>query len=94
MIANYLSLPIRPGSMGKPFPGIEAAIVDREYQEITEPMVEGFLALKPGWPSMFRTYWHDRERYDSRFKNGWYITGDKAKKDADGIFGLSGVRMM
>ena len=90
MIANYLSLPIRPGSMGKPFPGIEAAIVDGEYQEITEPMVEGLLALKPGWPSMFRTYWQDRERYDSRFKNGWYITGDKAKKDADGYFWFVG----
>jgi len=90
MIANYPILPIRPGSMGKPFPGVYPAIIDDEGIEIEEPMVEGQLAVRPGWPSMFRTYWNDQERYDSRFKNGWYLTGDKAKKDADGYFWFVG----
>ncbi len=90
MIANYPCLPIRPGSMGKPFPGIEAAIIDDEFHEITEPMREGQLAVKHPWPSMMRTYWNDKERYDSRFKGEWYITGDRAKRDADGYFWFIG----
>ena len=90
MIANYPSLPIRPGSMGKPFPGIEAAIIDDEFHAIDEPMREGQLALRPGWPSMFRTYWKDEERYQSRFKGGWYLTGDRAKRDADGYYWFVG----
>ena len=90
MIANYPSLPIRPGSMGKPFPGTESAIIDDDFQEITQPDVEGQLALRPGWPSMFRTYWNDQERYDSRFKGEWYVTGDRARKDADGYFWFVG----
>ena len=90
MIANYPSMPIRPGSMGRPFPGIHAAIIDDEGNEMTEPMAEGQLAVRPGWPSMFRTYWNDQERYDSRFQQGWYLTGDKAKRDADGYFWFVG----
>ena len=90
MIANYIGMPIRPGSMGRPFPGIEAAIIDDEFQAVEEPRKEGQLALKPGWPSMFRTYWNDQERYDSRFKGGWYLTGDRAKRDADGYFWFVG----
>ncbi|MCP4702230.1 MAG: acetate--CoA ligase [Gammaproteobacteria bacterium] len=89
MITNYPSMPIRPGSMGRSFPGIHAAIIDDEGNEL-DPMVEGQLALKPPWPSIFRTYWNDQERYDSRFKNGWYLTGDKAKQDADGYFWFVG----
>ena len=90
MIANYPSMPIRPGSMGRPFPGIEAAIIDGDGNEVTEPMVEGDLAARPGWPSMFRTYWNDSERYDSRFEHGWYLSGDRAKRDADGYFWFVG----
>ena len=90
MIANYPSMPIRPGSMGRPFPGIEPAILDDEYRPIEEPMQEGQLALKSGWPSMMRTYWNDQERYDSRFKGEWYITGDRARKDADGYYWFVG----
>ena len=71
------------GLVGRPFPGIDAAIIDEQGNEITEPLVEGSLAVKPPWPSMFRTYWNDEERYNSRFQHGWYITGDKAKRDAD-----------
>ena len=90
MVANYPSMPIRPGSMGRPFPGVTVTVIDDEGHEIAEPMVEGQLAVRPGWPSMFRTYWNDQERYDSRFKNGWYYTGDKAKKDEDGYIWFVG----
>ncbi len=90
MIANYPSMPIRPGSMGRPVPGIDAAILDDDGREIAEPLIEGQLALRPGWPSMFRTYWNDQERYDSRFHDGWYLTGDKAKRDAEGYFWFVG----
>ncbi len=93
MIANYPAMDIRPGSMGKPLPGIEAAIVrqvDGRVDVITEPDVEGELALKPGWPSMFRGYLHDEERYRKCFKGDWYLSGDLAKRDADGYFWFVG----
>ncbi|MEX0682241.1 MAG: acetate--CoA ligase [Dehalococcoidia bacterium] len=89
MIANYASMEIRPGSMGRPFPGIYPAIIDDQGNEVA-PGEEGDLAVKPGWPSMFRTYWHREELYDSRFQNGWYITGDRARMDADGYFWFVG----
>jgi acetyl-CoA synthetase len=93
MIANYPAAEIRPGSMGRPLPGIEAAIVRRKddaVEVVTEPDVEGDLALKPGWPSMFRGYLHDEERYNKCFADGWYITGDLARRDADGYFWFVG----
>ena len=89
MIANYPIMQIRPGSMGRPFPGINPAIIDDEGREVA-PGEEGNLAVKPGWPSMFRTYWHRDELYNSRFQNGWYITGDRARMDADGYFWFVG----
>ena len=93
MIANYAAMDIRPGSMGKPLPGIDAAIVRRVeggVEEITEPDVEGELALKPGWPSMFRAYLHDEARYNKCFVGGWYLSGDLAKRDADCYFWFVG----
>lgn len=94
MIANYLSQQIRLGSMGLPLPGIEAGIVqqndDGTVTEITEPLKEGELALKPGWPSMFRNYLHDDERYAKCFVGGWYLSGDLAYKDDDGYFWFVG----
>ncbi|MDO8674215.1 MAG: acetate--CoA ligase [Dehalococcoidia bacterium] len=89
LIANYPVSDIKPGSMGKPFPGITAAIIDDGQQEVPAG-VEGHLAIRPGWPAMFRTYWKNNELYESRFKNGWYITGDKAKMDEDGYFWFVG----
>ena len=89
MIANYPAMPIRPGSMGRPMLGIEPAIVDADGNELP-PGEEGDLALRPGWPSMFRTYWHNEALYDDRFRNGWYITGDRARRDADGYFWFIG----
>ena len=93
MIANFAAMEVRPGSMGRSLPGIEAAIVHRvngSVEVVEEPCVEGDLALKPGWPSMFRGYLHDEERYHKAFKSGWYITGDLARRDADGYFWFIG----
>jgi acetyl-CoA synthetase len=94
MIANFASMEIRPGSMGKPLPGITAAIVqqkdDGSVEEISEPDVQGELALRPGWPSMFRAYWNEPVRYQKCFAGGWYLSGDLAKKDRDGYFWFVG----
>ncbi len=93
MIANFVSTEIRPGSMGRPLPGIEAAIVrrfDNSIKIIKEAGLEGDLALKSGWPSMFREYLHDEERYRKCFMDGWYITGDLAKQDKDGYYWFVG----
>ncbi len=93
MIANYLAMEIRPGSMGKPLPGIEAAIVRRHKDGAVEQLKAaevGELALWPGWPSMFRGYLHEEERYRKCFAGGWYLTGDLAKQDADGYFWFIG----
>ncbi len=89
-IANYPVQDIRPGSMGRPFPGVTATILDNECEKELPPGEEGHLALKQGWPSMFRTYWNKQALYASRFINGWYITGDRAKKDEDGYFWFVG----
>ncbi len=89
MIANYPALPIKPGSMGKPMLGIDPGIIDERGNELP-PGQEGNLALRPGWPSMFRTYWGNEEMYNSKFRNGWYITGDRARKDEDGYFWFIG----
>jgi acetyl-CoA synthetase len=93
MVANYAAMDIRPGSMGRPLPGIEAAVVrrtDMSIEVIEEANVQGELALKPGWPSMFRGYWNEPERYRKCFAGGWYLTGDLAKRDEDGYFWFVG----
>jgi acetyl-CoA synthetase len=94
MIANLAALPIKPGSMGRPLPGVDAAIVrrlpDGSVQPIDEPNVEGELALKTGWPSMFRTYLGEEERYRKCFAGPWYLTGDLARRDSDGYYWFVG----
>jgi acetyl-CoA synthetase len=94
MIANYASMDVKPGSMGRPLPGVRAAIVRREADgsvvEVREPNVEGELALEPGWPSMFREYLDERARYDKCFEGGWYLSGDLASVDEDGYFWFVG----
>ncbi|MGA8261171.1 MAG: acetate--CoA ligase [Arenicellales bacterium] len=94
MIANYAAMTVRPGSMGKPLPGIEAGIVKHvgrgRVEEVTEPDVQGELALRPGWPSMFRDYLHQHERYERCFADGWYLSGDLARRDRDGYFWFVG----
>ncbi len=94
MIANFASMDIRPGSMGRPLPGVDAAIVQRTNDggvvPIEAPDQEGELALRPGWPSMFRGYLNEPERYAKCFVGGYYLTGDLASRDADGYFWFVG----
>jgi acetyl-CoA synthetase len=84
-IVNYPNMNIKPGSMGKPFPGVVAAVVDKDGKELPVGK-EGDLALKPGWPSMMKTIWRRPVKYKSYFEHGWYISGDRAYKDKDGYF--------
>jgi acetyl-CoA synthetase len=95
MVANLAGCDIRPGSMGRPLPGVEVALLSRGQDgraEVRDGAVEvldgagvdGELALRPGWPSMFRGYLHEEARYDACFAGGWYLTGDVARRDEDG----------
>ncbi|KAB1157737.1 acetate--CoA ligase [Flavobacterium luteum] len=93
MIANYPSMNIQPGSMGKPLPGIEVAIAeitDNQIKLITEPNTQGHLVLKKGFPSLFRGYLHDEERFKKCFIGDWYLSGDLAKMDSAGYFWFVG----
>ena len=101
MVANYACMDIRPGSMGRPLPGIDAAVLVRdEHGKVVvdddgtavEAAVgeEGELALRPGWPSMFRGYLGQEERYRSCFVGGWYLSGDLARRDEEGYFWFVG----
>ncbi len=90
MICNYPSMEIKPGSMGKPIPGITAAIVDNQGNELP-PFTMGNLAFKKGWPSMMREIWNNPARYESYFLAGeWYVSGDSAYMDDDGYFWFQG----
>jgi acetyl-CoA synthetase len=94
MIANFPAMDIKPGSMGRPVPGVEAGIVRRTagggVEEVLEPATTGELALRPGWPSMFRGYLGEAERYRKCFAGGLYLTGDLARRDRDGYFWFVG----
>ncbi|MCM2577430.1 acetate--CoA ligase [Streptomyces meridianus] len=101
MIANFAACDIRPGSMGRPLPGVEAAVLERgengraritggRVTRVRRPGAEGELALRPGWPSMFRGYLNDEARYRAAFAGGWYLTGDLVRQDEDGWFWFVG----
>lgn len=91
VICNYPGMKVKPGSMGRPFPGITAVVLDlKTHEVIKETHRVGLIALKPGWPSMMREYWGAPEIYKSKFINGWYISGDRASIDEDGYFWFVG----
>jgi len=91
MLTNFPGMKIKPGSMGKPFPGITAAILDPvTYKPYTESGKIGLIGFRPGWPSMLRTYWNNEETYEKKFSNGWYLPGDRASIDKDGYFWFIG----
>lgn len=92
MISNYRALDIRLGSMGKPMPGIEAKIVTKKPDGVTDAGIgeQGELAIKAPWPSMFRAYLGQEDRYQRSFVGGWYLTGDLARVDEDGYFWFIG----
>lgn len=90
LISNYPCMEIRPGSMGKPIPGVKAAIVDNQGNELPANRM-GNLAIKKGWPSMMKTIWNNEEKYQSYFMPGdWYVSGDSAYMDEDGYFWFQG----
>jgi acetyl-CoA synthetase len=89
MIANYSSVKVKPGSMGKPLPGVESAIAmisDGEINIVKQPNVKGYLVIKKNIPSMFTQYLGDNDLFTNAFRDGWYITGDIAKKDENGYY--------
>jgi len=106
MICNYPGMKIKPGSMGKPFPGITATVLDlATHEPLGERGRVGLLAFRPGWPSMFRTYWNRPETYRSKFvgaseqatpeecrenPNLWYVSGDRASVDTEGYYWFVG----
>lgn len=87
--SNYRSMPIRPGSMGKPLPGIQLTIIDDDGNELPANQM-GNLAIKPTWPALMRKIWGNEEKYKQYFLNGWYVSGDSAYKDEDGYFWFEG----
>jgi len=106
MITNYPGMKVKPGSMGKPFPGITAAVLDlKTFEPHTEPGQVGLIAFRPGWPSMFREYRNQHDVYQSKFVGSpegatpeecranpdvWYVSGDRASIDADGYYWFVG----
>jgi acetyl-CoA synthetase len=101
IVSNYPGVPVRPGSMGRPMPGVEvgvlergvdgrAAVVDGHVRALDDSQAVGELAIRPGWPSMFRDYLGEPERYAKAFVDGWYLTGDLARLDGDGYLWFVG----
>ena len=91
VISNFPCLDVKPGSMGKPFPGMEVCIVDtKTHFPIEKRGVVGIIAVKPGWPAMFRSYWNNEDTYKKKFVNGWYLCGDRSSIDEDGYYWFVG----
>jgi acetyl-CoA synthetase len=91
MISNYPGMKLKPGSMGKSFPGITGVVLDpNAFEPVQESGKIGLIAFKPGWPSMMRAYWDDDEKYREKFINGWYLSGDRASIDNEGYFWFIG----
>jgi len=95
MIASPLGEAVRPGAMGRPVPGVTAALVERREDGVavtTHPDAVGELALATPWPSLFRGYLGAEARYRACFADGWYLSGDLVRRDADGWFHFVGRR--
>ncbi|MDG5820402.1 AMP-binding protein [Natronococcus sp. A-GB7] len=94
IINNYPTMELRPGSMGKPLPGITADIVDPETGEVLEPGETGEIAQRGDYPCFFAEYWRKPEKTRDCFVDGpdgeWYLSGDLAHKDEDGYFWFEG----
>lgn len=94
IVSNYLTMPIKVGSMGKPIPGIDICLIknhDENTLELAEqPGETGEIAIRRGWPSMFRDYLGEREKYQRCFVGDWYLSGDLASRDAEGYFWFVG----
>jgi len=101
MVANRPGAAVRPGSMGLPLPGVDAAVLQLDEEGAVRCNATGAplrcghgetgeLALRAGWPSMFRGYLDDEERYRRCFVDGWYRSGDLVQRDADGYLWFVG----
>ena len=91
VISNFPGMPLKPGSMGRPFPGITATVLDpKTCEPVNRAGAAGLIALRPGWPSQIRGYWNNQTGFKAKFKNGWYLCGDRASIDADGYFWFMG----
>lgn len=91
MISNFPGMKIKPGSMGRPFPGITGMLIDQvTYEPVDRPGKIGLIAFRPGWPAMMRTYWNNNEKFQEKFVNGWYLSGDRARIDNEGYFWFTG----
>lgn len=94
MISNFLSMPIKPGSMGKPMPGVYVALAERDatgaVKLVEQSDTKGEIVIRRGWPSMFRAYLGDEDRYQKCFSGDWYFSGDLATRDKDGYFWFVG----
>lgn len=91
LITNFPGMPVKPGSMGRPFPGITATVLNpNTHEPYPQPGKIGLIGIKPGWPSMMRGYWQNEEAYKNKFRNGWYLTGDRARLDGEGYFWFVG----
>ncbi|WP_314584271.1 acetate--CoA ligase [Paenibacillus terrigena] len=90
LICNYPGMTIKPGSMGRPIPGVGAAIID-DSGNVLPPYRMGNLAIKTPWPSMMRQIWNNPAKYSEYFRlEGWYVSGDSAYMDEDGYFWFQG----
>jgi acetyl-CoA synthetase len=91
LVSNFPCIDVKPGSMGKPFPGMDVTVVDiKTHHPLSRKGVVGIIAVRPGWPAMFRAYWNNEEAYNKKFVNGWYLCGDRASIDEDGYFWFVG----
>lgn len=89
LVANLPGMEIRPGSMGKPFPGHDVAVIDERGTRLP-PGEVGDVALRGRTPSLFREYWKNREESEACWRGEWYVTGDRAQTDSDGYFWFVG----
>ncbi|MFZ3591386.1 acetate--CoA ligase [Bacillus sp. DJP31] len=89
LIVNLPSEPIKPGSMGRPIPGVEVSIIDLDGKEVRRGEL-GLLAIKKGWPSLMKEIWKNKEKFLSYFANDWYVSGDLATMDEEGYVFFQG----
>ncbi|MDH5357468.1 MAG: acetate--CoA ligase [Gammaproteobacteria bacterium] len=84
----------KPGSCTRALPGIDAAVVNQEGEEITHADEGGYLVIRQPWPSMIQTVWGDNQRYKDTywpyFDGKYYLAGDSARRDEDGFFWIMG----
>jgi acyl-coenzyme A synthetase/AMP-(fatty) acid ligase len=89
LVGNYLGLEVRPGAMGKPSPGCDVKIIDPEGNEC-QPDEPGDVALRPNMPALLKEYWEQPDATEAVYREGYYLTGDRAYRDSDGFLWFVG----